>query len=70
MMVGCVGALVLKRFTDEQMIAGLETAYRSIATDDPRCKKLRACPASMRKSLTRSRTKYDDELGPEWSKFR
>jgi hypothetical protein len=71
-MVACVGALILRRFTDDEIIAALAPVYRAIVDDDPSISKLHICPRRVRAGM-RSRgtniitlAELDAWLGPNW----
>ena len=72
-MVAVCGALILRRFTDDQIVAALTPVYRERVKDDPNMLRLRACPVRVRAGM-RSRgtnvvtlAQLDDWLGPNWS---
>jgi hypothetical protein len=72
-MVAVCGALILRRFTDDEIIAALEPAYRAIVHDDPSMSRLRVCPQRMRSGMRARGTnittlaQLDAWLGPKWS---
>ena len=43
-MVAVCGALILRRFTDEQIVAALAPVYGEIVRDDPSMSRLNVCP--------------------------
>ena len=45
-MVAVCGALILRRFTDDEIVSALEPAYRAIVHNDPSMSRLRVCPPS------------------------
>jgi hypothetical protein len=72
-MVAVCGALILRRFTDDEIITALSPVYRAIVHDDPSMSRLRVCPPRMRAGM-RSRgtnvttlAQLDSWLGPNWS---
>jgi hypothetical protein len=72
-MVAVCGALILRRFTDDEIIATLAPVYRDIVHDDPSMSRLRVCPLRVRAGM-RSRgtnvttlAQLDSWLGPTWS---
>ena len=69
-MVAVCGALILRRFTDDEIIAALATVYRDIVYDDPSMSRLRVWPPRIRAGM-RSRgtnvvtlAELDGWLGP------
>ena len=72
-MVAVCGALILRRFSDDDIITALASVYRDIVHDDPSMSRLRVCPPRMRAGV-RSRgtnvatlAQLDEWLGPTWS---
>jgi hypothetical protein len=72
-MAAVCGALILRRFSDSEIIAALAPVYRAIVHDDPSMSRLRVCPPRMRAGM-RSRgpnvatlQQLDEWLGPSWS---
>jgi hypothetical protein len=72
-MVAVCGALILRRYSDDEIIAALAPAYRAIVHDDPSMSRLRVCPPRVRAGM-RSRganvatlAQLDAWFGPEWS---
>jgi hypothetical protein len=72
-MVAVCGALILRRFSDDDIVATLAPIYGSIVHDDPSMSRLRVCPPRMRAGM-RSRganvstlAQLDAWLGPDWS---
>jgi hypothetical protein len=68
-MVAAVGALIIQKLADDEIIAALSDVYRAIAPDDPMLFKLRICPRSVRKSFARRARKVDEMAGPGWSLY-
>jgi hypothetical protein len=72
-MVAVCGALILRRFTDDEIISALEPAYRAIVHDDPSMSRLRVCPPRMRAGMQAGGTnvttlaELDAWLGPGWA---
>jgi hypothetical protein len=72
-MVAVCGALILRRFTDDEIIAALEPVYRAIVHDDPSMSRLRVCPLRMRAGMRARGTnvttlfQLDEWFGPHWS---
>ena len=72
-MVAVCGALILRRFTDDEIITALEPVYRAIVHDDPSMSRLRVCPPRMRAGMRARGTnvttlaQLDEWLGPKWS---
>lgn len=72
-MVAVCGALILRRFTDDEIIAALEPVYRSIVHDDPSMSRLRVCPLRVRAGMRARGTnvttlsQLDEWFGPNWS---
>jgi hypothetical protein len=71
-MVAVCGALILRRFTDDEIIAALEPVYRAIVHDDPSMSRLRICPRRVRAGMRVRGTnvvtlaELDAWLGPGW----
>ena len=72
-MVAVCGALILRRFTDDEIVAALSPVYRAIVHDDPSTSRLRICPPRMRAGM-RARGKnvvtlaeLDAWLRPGWA---
>ena len=72
-MVAVCGALILRRFTDDEIIAALAPVYRDIVSDDPSMSRLRICPRRVRAGMRARGTnvvtlaQLDEWLGPNWS---
>ena len=72
-MAAVCGALILRRFTDDEIIAALAPVYRNMVSDDPSMSRLRVCPprmcAGMRARGTDVATlaQIDAWLSPNWS---
>jgi hypothetical protein len=72
-MVAVCGALILRRFTDQQIVAALAPVYRAIVHDDPSMSRLRVCPPRMRAGMPSRGTnistlaQLDAWFGPNWS---
>ncbi len=60
--------MILRRFTDDQIIAALAPVYRAIVHDDPSMSRLRVCPPRMRArgSNVVTLAQLDKWLGPNW----
>jgi hypothetical protein len=71
-MVAVCGALILRRFTEDEIITALEPVYRAIV-HDPTLAQLRICPPRMRSGMRARATiittlaQLDEWLGPKWS---
>ena len=72
-MVAVCGALILRRFTDDEIIAALAPVYRDIVHDDPSMSRLHVCPRRVRAGMRARGTnvttlaQLDEWLGPKWS---
>jgi hypothetical protein len=72
-MVAVCGALILRRFTDDEIIAALAPVYRAIVHDDPTMSRLRICPQRVRSGMRARGTnvvtlaQLDSWFGPNWS---
>jgi hypothetical protein len=72
-MVAVCGALILRRFTDDEIITALEPVYYAIVRDDPSMSRLRVCPPRIRAGMRARGTnittlaQLDAWLGPKWS---
>jgi hypothetical protein len=71
-MVAVCGALILRRFTDDEIITALEPVYHAIVHDDPSMSRLRVCPSRVRAGMRARGTnvvtlvELDAWLGPGW----
>jgi hypothetical protein len=67
------GAIILRRYSDDDIIVALAPVYHAIVNDDPSMSRLRICPTRMRARMRSRRTnvvtlaQLDAWLGPTWS---
>jgi Bifunctional DNA primase/polymerase, N-terminal len=72
-MVAVCGALILRRFGDDDIITALTPVYRAIVHDDPSMSRLRVCPPRIRAGMRARGTnvttlqQLDEWFGPNWS---
>jgi hypothetical protein len=71
--VAICGPLILRHFTDDEIIAALAPAYAAIVHDNPSLSRLKVCPARLRRGMRALGTnvatlaELDAWLGAEWS---
>jgi hypothetical protein len=72
-MVAVCRALILRRFSDEEIVAALALVHRAMVHDDPSMTRLRICPPRVRGGMRSRATnvatlaQLDAWLGPNWS---